>query len=229
MTAVASTETLDVLIQGKDTFRGLLRLAIRAGDVQRLNLPGDEAERALADAAGLLLDSLAVASPLYRAAAAERDRLREALTPSSDTKAVYNGEFTFPIEYTDADGDPQTEDVMVPWTTVKDVMAMIRRRADAPKLDLEEAAEKAALWDGLMNMARLRPLGWAGMDGKTGLPEDLDFYGNPNAGYAHLGLELWTAYPDFSTNEAECASHERGKRLLACMARLSATRAGGPS
>ncbi len=225
MTAVAPTDTLGVLIQGKDTFRGLLRLAIRAGDLQRLNLEDDEAERALADAAGLLLDSLAVASPLYRAAADERDRLREALTPSSDTKAAYNGEFTFPIDYTDADGDPQTENVMVPWTTVKDVMAMIGSRANAKRLDVADVREKAALWDGLMTMARLRPLGWAGMDGKTGLPEELDFYGNPNAGYAHLGLELWTVYPDFSTDE----SHERGKRLLTCIARLSATRAGGSS
>jgi hypothetical protein len=88
--------------------------------------------------------------------------------------------------------------------------------------ETEAARGKAALWDGLMGMARIRPLGWAGMDGRTGEPVELDYYGNPNNGSAHLGLELWTIYPDFSDHSVEVTSHERGKALLTTMARLSA-------
>jgi hypothetical protein len=49
---------------------------------------------------------------------AELDRLREALTPSGDTKAAYMGEIK----------DPETKR-MVSWTAIKMVMAMIAKRA----------------------------------------------------------------------------------------------------
>lgn len=54
------------------------------------------------------------------------DRIRAleaALTPSADTKADYMGEFTF-----DAFEDMH---VIVPWTTIKEIMAHILKRATA--------------------------------------------------------------------------------------------------
>lgn len=62
------------------------------------------------------------------------EALEEALRPSGETKAAYIGEFslTFPVAYTDEDGEPQEEQrrVNVPWTTIKEIMAAIRSRAD---------------------------------------------------------------------------------------------------
>ena len=58
----------------------------------------------------------------------ERDRLREALTPSETTKAAYIGGFT----YTDGEGGIYT----VPWTAVKNIMAAILKQAAlAPHAD----------------------------------------------------------------------------------------------
>jgi hypothetical protein len=56
------------------------------------------------------------------AAEAERDKLREALTPSGETKAAYMGEV-------ECDCPTETWRHYVPWTSVKAVMAMIRARA----------------------------------------------------------------------------------------------------
>lgn len=57
-------------------------------------------------------------------------RLQEALTPSGATKAAYIGEFSFGVEDRDADGEECTRNVVVPWTTVKDIMGAIRERAE---------------------------------------------------------------------------------------------------
>lgn len=58
---------------------------------------------------------------------AEVERLREALTPSGETKAAYIGEFSFEIG---DDGEAAT----VPWSAVKDIMrAILARAALAPK------------------------------------------------------------------------------------------------
>lgn len=83
-----------------------------------------------------------------------------------------------------------------------------------------ETHGKAALWDGLMGLARLRVMGWAGMNA-DGTPEEKTYYGEPFTGYAHLGLELWTRYPDIQAYPAELASHERAKDLLAGIVRIS--------
>ena len=56
-------------------------------------------------------------------ALAEVERLREALTPSEETKAAYIGEVTEP-DATRAAGKRT-----VSWTAIKDVMALIRQRA----------------------------------------------------------------------------------------------------
>lgn len=58
------------------------------------------------------------------------ERLQEALTPSGDTKAAYIGEFSFRVDDRDKDGDECTRNVVVPWTTVKEIMRAIRDRAE---------------------------------------------------------------------------------------------------
>lgn len=52
---------------------------------------------------------------------AENATKDEALTPSEDTKANYIGEFSFSA--------PGGDVVQVPWTTIKQIMAVIRARA----------------------------------------------------------------------------------------------------
>jgi hypothetical protein len=63
----------------------------------------------------------------------ENARLREALTPSEGTKAAYIGEFSFSesVGAYDEAGYivDHTETHIVPWTTIKEIMAAIRRRA----------------------------------------------------------------------------------------------------
>ena len=57
---------------------------------------------------------------------AEVERLREALTPSGATKAAYHGEFGFELLARDGEG---VDYHMVPWTTIKEIMAAISKRA----------------------------------------------------------------------------------------------------
>ncbi len=66
---------------------------------------------------------------------AENERLREALTPSGDTKAAYHGEFQFNIEYSDDEGGSYWQPHLVPWTTVKEIMAAIHARATLNLMD----------------------------------------------------------------------------------------------
>ena len=65
---------------------------------------------------------------------AENEALREALTPSGETKAAYIGEFSFQELVTCFDEDledfiEESRTTFVPWTTVKEIMAAIRTRA----------------------------------------------------------------------------------------------------
>lgn len=57
-----------------------------------------------------------------RALLNERDALREALTPSADTKADYMSEV-------ECDCPTENWRHYVPWTSIKSIMAMIRARA----------------------------------------------------------------------------------------------------
>lgn len=57
---------------------------------------------------------------------AEVVRLREALTPSADTKAAYIGEFSWTETSDDHRGHVTRT---VPWTTIKEIMAAIAARA----------------------------------------------------------------------------------------------------
>lgn len=58
------------------------------------------------------------------------ERLQEALTPSGATKAAYIGEFSFAVEDRDEGGEECSRNVVVPWTTVKEIMGAIRARAE---------------------------------------------------------------------------------------------------
>ncbi len=66
---------------------------------------------------------------------AELAGVREALTPSGDTKAAYHGEFAFDIPDTFFDEDAEeflehSRKVYVPWTTVKEIMRAILHRGE---------------------------------------------------------------------------------------------------
>ena len=63
-------------------------------------------------------------------AAEDYDRLREALTPSAETKAAYMHEFRMTIPGVGDDGAEYTRTVNIPWTTIKEIMAAIRNRAN---------------------------------------------------------------------------------------------------
>lgn len=58
------------------------------------------------------------------------ERMQEALTPSASTKADYIGEFSFDVDDRDEDGEECSRNVVVPWTTVKEIMGAIRARAE---------------------------------------------------------------------------------------------------
>ena len=61
---------------------------------------------------------------------AENARLREALTPSLETKRAYIGEFYFWADTgVDEHGDETQMRVMVPWITIKEIMKAILDRA----------------------------------------------------------------------------------------------------
>ena len=59
----------------------------------------------------------------------EIERLQTALTPSGTTKQAYIGEFKFTISESDPDGDEFLRTMIVPWTTIKEIMRAIRKEA----------------------------------------------------------------------------------------------------
>lgn len=82
---------------------------------------------------------------------------------------------------------------------------------------LGETKPSAARWDGLINCARIRVLGSAGLEG------DLNPYGNPHGNYGHLGLELWTESKDGVSDEAskEWLTKFADKAILANLEKAS--------
>jgi hypothetical protein len=87
---------------------------------------------------------------LTRAKAAEArcKELIAALTPSSDTKAAYIGEVKFTVSTGfDEDGCEIWQDITVPWTTTKEIMAMIvgyAATAPSPALEASTLQSKAS-------------------------------------------------------------------------------------
>ncbi len=66
-------------------------------------------------------------------------RVLEALTPHSETKAAYMGEFSWTDWRDDENGISNGHQMTVPWTTIKEIMAAIRERAGVEKLDESDA------------------------------------------------------------------------------------------
>jgi hypothetical protein len=88
---------------------------------------------------------------------AERERLREALSPSCETKAAYIGEFHFEIEERDEDGNELARKISVPWTTTKEIMAAILERAAlSPTFDQRDYGDERLEDDGFIT-AHPRP------------------------------------------------------------------------
>lgn len=58
-------------------------------------------------------------------------RLRSALTPSEETKYAYSGEFGWFDEAFDDDGNSVSVQRVVPWETIKRIMARILAKAEA--------------------------------------------------------------------------------------------------
>lgn len=99
-----------------------------AQEIRRVDGNHDLGAGALAEA---LIPFIRALSP--SAAACKCEVLREALTPSGDTKAAYHGEFKFSMnggrENEDGEWEEFTQDVPVPWTTIKEIMVAISERA----------------------------------------------------------------------------------------------------
>lgn len=74
--------------------------------------------------------NLIVLQDLIREQKAEIKRLKNALTPSAETKAAYLGEFSFSLCVREEDGEEIFERITVPWSTVKEIMAAILARAE---------------------------------------------------------------------------------------------------
>ncbi|GGD11849.1 hypothetical protein [Aureimonas glaciei] len=81
--------------------------------------------------------TIATLTARAEAAEAREAKLREALTPSGDTKAAYSGEFYEEIELINPEYDEDDEDSEetlqvrrpVQWTTIKEIMHAIALRA----------------------------------------------------------------------------------------------------
>lgn len=91
-----------------------------------------------------LTDRIRRATVYLAALHADNARLREALTPSGDTKAAYMGEFSWEEESDDGRGVATRT---IPWTTIKEIMAAIRQRADAAHPTTQGDAREGASRD----------------------------------------------------------------------------------
>jgi len=63
--------------------------------------------------------------------------LEYALTPSNDTKIAYSAEFIFDCIFIDDNGDYHDKKILVPWTTIKEIMAEILEFANEKKAVLK--------------------------------------------------------------------------------------------
>lgn len=118
---------------------------------------------------------------------------------------------------------------------IEDVIAAIGLPLSASKILLEmekqdtaqglrRTVEDSLYWNGLMDCAKVRYLGSAGMG-----TEPTNSYGKPHEGYAHVGLELWTTYsatPDQieSMRQANSMGRHYLKHFAGISALLSETR-----
>ena len=85
----------------------------------------------------------AALSSKLREAEAENARLRAALTPNAETKAVYVNKVKIAVDMTyHEDSCTIRQDVHIPWTAIKGVLALIRKQAG------QEAARRAVAGEG---------------------------------------------------------------------------------
>lgn len=81
-----------------------------------------------------LIQGLEAAQTTIRQQAERIAVMEEALAPSGETKAAYMGEFKFDErEFNFEDDTEITRSRIVPWTTIKEIMAAILRRAAAAR------------------------------------------------------------------------------------------------
>lgn len=59
----------------------------------------------------------------------ELERLRNALTPSDETKSAYMGEVSYKVGHIDEFGDEIQWEHFVPWTAIKSVMKLILEKS----------------------------------------------------------------------------------------------------
>lgn len=99
---------------------------------------------------------------------ADANDYKEALTPSGATKAAYIGDFCIKFPMFDMDGQEYIQPINVPWTTIKEIMAAIKCRAEStppqeesitgkrPKLPIKDARDIAKIhgWDQVIIVAR---------------------------------------------------------------------------
>lgn len=112
---------IDFIIDGRGVTHHAYTIAFRDGERATVKVPTliNEPE-----------DALTAAIARAEKAEAEVERLREALTPSGDTKAAYIGEFSYREEIFDGETETYlTVCRVVPWTTIKEIMGAISARA----------------------------------------------------------------------------------------------------
>lgn len=116
----------------------------RAASEQHRNDLADKIQDQLTDIGALKAriakqdDERAADKALLSETTRERDALREALTPSGDTKAAYIGEFHMGITLRHR-GQEDYRRVLIEWTTIKEIMAAISARAARSALGGEGA------------------------------------------------------------------------------------------
>jgi chromosome segregation ATPase len=101
-------------------------------EIDKLKVENDRLRGALAELKGQwerMLENYASADAEAERAEAEIDRLREALTPSAETKAAYMSEFSVPFPDVDENGEEYIRRTNVPWVTIKEIMKAISARA----------------------------------------------------------------------------------------------------
>lgn len=77
-----------------------------------------------------------------------REAYEFALTPSKETKYCYIGEIKFRSSYFDDEGHEHGLNITVPWTTIKETMALISRYAAFTQAGLKSEATRTAPGDG---------------------------------------------------------------------------------
>lgn len=107
--------------------------------------------RSVCDVSPVWGPAIASALNLIIPTTTHRDALVAALTPSTETKGAYLGEFGWKEPITEEiDGEPYTGTAIyeVPWDTVKDIMKAIRLQAElmTPSMPMHLEVEKISRW-----------------------------------------------------------------------------------